>query len=95
MTRPTDAHTHADLAARLASSETTRVALAAQLETAHRALWRERALRRYPSIESAVDLIPHVQDEESYMAFAMRLSRFAGASSTSAGLKSHPRHSSR
>lgn len=73
----TNAQTHADLAARLASSETTRVALAAQLETAHRALWRERALRRFPSIESVVDLIPHVQDEASYMEFAERLGVYA------------------
>lgn len=72
-----NAHNHADLTARLASSETTRIALAAQLETALRNLWRERALRRFPAIESVVDLIPHVQDEESYLVLAERLNKFA------------------
>ena len=79
MTKAVPANALDDLAARLAASETTRVALAAQLETAHRALWRERALRRYPAIESVVELIPHVQDEASYMALAERLDNFAGA----------------
>jgi hypothetical protein len=77
VTRVAQADTLDDLTARLAASETNRVALAAQLETTRRELWTERALRRYPAIESAVDLIPHVQDEESFMAFAARLSGYA------------------
>lgn len=72
-----NARPHADLIARLASSETTRIALAAQLETARRALWQERALRRFPAIEGAVDLIPHVQNEMDYMALAAKLSGYA------------------
>jgi hypothetical protein len=66
-----------ELASRIASLETTRIALVSELESTRRDLWKERALRRFPTIEPAIDLIPHVTDEASYQAFAERLARYA------------------
>ncbi len=56
-----------------ARDEPTVGSLIAALDTAHRDLWRERALRRHPSIEPVVDLIPHSPDEATYRAFAAKL----------------------
>jgi hypothetical protein len=74
MTPPPDTD-GTDHASALRAAETARIALATELDSTRRQLWRERALRHFPHIERAVDLIPHSQDEESYLAHAATLAR--------------------
>lgn len=74
MTSPADTD-GIDHASAHRAAEAARIALATELDSTRRELWRERALRRFPHIERAVDLIPHTQDEESYLAHAATLAR--------------------
>jgi len=62
----------------LAAARAQVVALASELDRTRRALWIERALRRYPGAEAAVELIT-ATDEVAILGQAEKLARLVGA----------------